>query len=154
MPRTSRSAAWRGPRRSPPRCCFWPPRTAASSPAANCWSTAACALSESVRAIVFKFVQTGRRADRLQPAAREPREGLVTVPTSQRGKAYLKTARTLLRAAQTMADRAIADQPRSLADDYQGELGKLLMLMRPNHSLDLLLALNASGAYELMGSFT
>jgi hypothetical protein len=37
---------------------------------------------------------------------------------SQRGKEYLKTAETLLRAAQTMADRAIAGQLKALADDY------------------------------------
>jgi hypothetical protein len=34
----------------------------------------------------------------------------MTVPISQRGKAYFETARTLLRAAETMTDRAIADQ--------------------------------------------
>jgi hypothetical protein len=38
---------------------------------------------------------------------------------SQRGKEYLKTAETLLRAAQTMTDRAIAGQLKVLADDYQ-----------------------------------
>jgi hypothetical protein len=38
---------------------------------------------------------------------------------SQRGKQYLKTAETLLRAAQTMTDRVIAGQLRALADDYQ-----------------------------------
>jgi hypothetical protein len=38
---------------------------------------------------------------------------------SQRGKEYLKTAETLLRAAQTMIDRAIAGQLKALADDYQ-----------------------------------
>jgi hypothetical protein len=38
---------------------------------------------------------------------------------SQRAKEYLETARTLLRAAQTMTDRAIAGQLRALADDYQ-----------------------------------
>src|SRR5258706_10585047 len=74
MPRTSRSAAWRGPRRSPPRCCFWPLRPAASSPAANCWSTAACALSEPVRAIVFRSAQTARRA---------------ALPTGQSGRSHL-----------------------------------------------------------------
>ena len=43
----------------------------------------------------------------------------MTVQISQRGKAYLETARTLLRAAQTMTDRAIAGQLRALADDYE-----------------------------------
>ncbi len=38
---------------------------------------------------------------------------------SQRGKEYLRTAETLLHAAQTMTDRAIAGQLRALADDYQ-----------------------------------
>jgi hypothetical protein len=38
---------------------------------------------------------------------------------SQRGKQYLKTAETLLRAAQTMTDLAIASQLKALADDYQ-----------------------------------
>ena len=39
---------------------------------------------------------------------------------SQRGKEYLKTAETLLRAAQTMTDLAIAGQLKALADSYQG----------------------------------
>ena len=43
----------------------------------------------------------------------------MTVPISQRGKAYLETVRTLLRAAETMTDRAIAGQLKALADDYQ-----------------------------------
>jgi hypothetical protein len=38
---------------------------------------------------------------------------------SQRGKQYLKTAETLLGAAKTMTDRAVADQLRALAEDYQ-----------------------------------
>ena len=38
---------------------------------------------------------------------------------SQRGKQYLKTAQTLLRAAKTMTDLAIAGQLKALADDYQ-----------------------------------
>ena len=43
----------------------------------------------------------------------------MTLRVSQRGKEYLKTARTLLRTAKTMTDRAIAGQLRALADDYQ-----------------------------------
>ena len=43
----------------------------------------------------------------------------MTVQVSQRGKEYLETARTLLRAAQTMTDRAIAGQLKALADDYE-----------------------------------
>jgi hypothetical protein len=43
----------------------------------------------------------------------------MTFQISQRGKEYLRAARTLLRAAQTMTDRAIAGQLKALADDYQ-----------------------------------
>jgi hypothetical protein len=43
----------------------------------------------------------------------------MTVQISQRGKEYLETARTLLRAAQTMTDRVIAGQLKALADDYE-----------------------------------
>jgi hypothetical protein len=38
---------------------------------------------------------------------------------SRRGKQYLNTAETLLRAAKTMTDSAIAGQLKALADDYQ-----------------------------------
>jgi hypothetical protein len=38
---------------------------------------------------------------------------------SQRGREFLKTAETLLRAAQTMTDLAIAGQLKALADSYQ-----------------------------------
>jgi hypothetical protein len=38
---------------------------------------------------------------------------------SQRGKEYLKAAETLLGAAKSMTDRAIADQLKALAEDYQ-----------------------------------
>jgi hypothetical protein len=43
----------------------------------------------------------------------------MTVPISQRGKEYLETARTLLRAAKTMTDQAVASQLKVLADDYE-----------------------------------
>jgi hypothetical protein len=43
----------------------------------------------------------------------------MTVQISQRGKQYLETARTLLRAAQTMTDRANSGQLKALADDYE-----------------------------------
>ena len=49
----------------------------------------------------------------------------MTFPTSQRGKEYLETARTLLRAAQTMTDRAVAGQLKALADDYERRAGKV-----------------------------
>jgi hypothetical protein len=43
----------------------------------------------------------------------------MTFLISQRGKQYLETARTLVRAAQTMTDEAIAAQLKALADDYE-----------------------------------
>jgi len=43
----------------------------------------------------------------------------MTVHISPRGKEYLETARTLLRAAKTMTDQAIAGQLKALADDYE-----------------------------------
>jgi hypothetical protein len=48
----------------------------------------------------------------------------MTIKISQRGKQYLETARTLLHAAQTMTDRAIAGQLKALADDYQRRADK------------------------------
>jgi hypothetical protein len=43
----------------------------------------------------------------------------MTFAISQRGKEYLETARTLLRAAQSMTDQAVASQLKALADDYE-----------------------------------
>ena len=43
----------------------------------------------------------------------------MTVQISRQGKEYLETARSLLRAAQTMTDRAIAGQLKALAEDYE-----------------------------------
>ena len=43
----------------------------------------------------------------------------MSVRISQRGKEYLESARTLLRAAETMSDRAIAGQLKALAEDYE-----------------------------------
>ena len=43
----------------------------------------------------------------------------MTVEISQRGKQYLRTAQTLLRAAETMTDRSIAGQLKALAGDYE-----------------------------------
>ena len=43
----------------------------------------------------------------------------MTPQISQRGKQYLKTAQTLLRAAKTMTDQAIAGQLKALADEYE-----------------------------------
>jgi len=62
----------------------------------------------------FEFAPLG-----VPPVAREQRDGFVGVEFSRRGKQYLATAQTLLRTAQTMTDRVIASQLRSLADDLQ-----------------------------------
>jgi hypothetical protein len=43
----------------------------------------------------------------------------MTIQISRRGREYLETAKTLLRSAQTMTDRAIAGQLKALADDYE-----------------------------------
>ena len=75
----------------------------------------------------------------------------MTLQISQRGKEYLKTAQTLLRAAQTMTDERLRVSLRPLPTT---ELRKLRMLMRPTHSLDRLLTPKASGVHDLMGSFT
>ena len=48
----------------------------------------------------------------------------MTVQISQRGKEYLETAQTLLRAAKTMTDSAIAGQLKGLANDYQRQAEK------------------------------
>ena len=43
---------------------------------------------------------------------------------SQRGREYLRTAETVLRVAQTMTDRAIADRLKALADDCRRQAEK------------------------------
>ena len=43
----------------------------------------------------------------------------MTLQISERGKQYLKTAQTLLRAAETMTDQTVAGQLKALADDYE-----------------------------------
>jgi hypothetical protein len=73
---------------------------------------------------------------------------------SQWAKEYLKTAETLLRAAQTMADRAIADQLRALAEDNQHRAEKACMLIRPKCSLDRRLMLETTSGHDLMDSIT
>jgi hypothetical protein len=44
----------------------------------------------------------------------------MTFQISRRAKEYIETAQTLLRAAKSMTDAAIASQLKALADDYQG----------------------------------
>jgi threonine dehydratase len=43
----------------------------------------------------------------------------MSVQISQRGKEYLESARTLVDAAKTMSDQAIANRLKALAEDYQ-----------------------------------
>jgi len=57
--------------------------------------------------------------NRFRLVAHKAREGVMTLQISQRGEEYLKTAQTLLRAAKTMADQAIAARLKALADDYE-----------------------------------
>ncbi|UWU75280.1 hypothetical protein N2603_35355 [Bradyrhizobium huanghuaihaiense] len=43
----------------------------------------------------------------------------MTLQMSRRGKAYMETAQSLLRAARSMTDDAVATRLKILADDYQ-----------------------------------
>jgi hypothetical protein len=43
----------------------------------------------------------------------------MTFRISQRGKEYLETSRTLVRAAESMTDPAIAGQLKTFAEEYQ-----------------------------------
>ena len=47
---------------------------------------------------------------------------------SLRGKEYLKSAQTLLRAAQTMTDRAIAGQLKALADEEHRSMNATIIV--------------------------
>jgi len=49
----------------------------------------------------------------------------MTAQISQRGKEYLEIAQTLLRAAKSMIDSAIAGQLKALADDYERRAEKV-----------------------------
>ena len=69
----------------------------------------------------------------------------MTFQISQRGNQYLKTAQTLLRAAQTMTTEQLRVSLRPLPTTTNGERRRLRMLTRPKHWLARLLALNAIG---------
>jgi hypothetical protein len=69
-------------------------------------------------------------------------------------KDYLDTARTILRAAQTMTDEHVATQLKALAENYERRAENTGMLMRPKHWLARLLTLKASAAHDLVGNFT
>jgi len=71
----------------------------------------------------------------------------MTFQISRRGKQYLETAQTLLRAAQTMTDNAIASQLKALADDYQRRAEKAVQVDAAKA-----LARSAATADDLLGS--
>ena len=71
---------------------------------------------------------------------------------SQRGKKYLKSAKTLLRAAQTMTDRAIAGQLKTFADDCERRTPRTLM--RPKLSVGRRLTPRRNEGRDLMRSVT
>jgi hypothetical protein len=73
----------------------------------------------------------------------------MTFRISQRGKAYLETARTLLHAAQSMTDQAIATRLKSLADDYQRRAERASNV--DGKSMGSPAALNVNGIHDLMG---
>ena len=56
---------------------------------------------------------------------RQQNEGDMKFEISRRGKAYLKTAETLLRSAKTMTDAAVATQLEALAASYQRQAAKV-----------------------------
>src|ERR1700747_2805711 len=49
----------------------------------------------------------------------------MTFQIARRGREYLKAVQTLLHAAQTITDRAIADRLKALADDYERRAEKV-----------------------------
>jgi hypothetical protein len=67
----------------------------------------------------------------------------MTVQISRRGKQYLETAQTLVRAAKTMTDRTVALQLKTLANDYRRRAEKasrddsVKALARATATLDL-----------------
>jgi hypothetical protein len=72
---------------------------------------------------------------------------------SARGKEYVKTAETLLRAAQTMTDRAIAGQLKALAEDYQRRAERASHADAAKAFARSAAEAEASDRYDLIGSF-
>jgi hypothetical protein len=66
----------------------------------------------------------GVAPNRVRPVAREPRDGVMTIKISQLSKEHLETARTLLSAAKTMTDSAVAGQLKALAEVCDRRTGK------------------------------
>ena len=86
------------------------------------------------------------------PVARQPHEGFITFRISRRGTKYLETAQTLLRAAKTMTDAAIAGQLKALAEDYQRQAERASHVDATKAWLGPPLAPNASGVHDLTDS--
>ena len=79
----------------------------------------------------------------------------MTSQISQRGREYLKTAQTLLRAAQSMTDRAIAAQLKALADDYERQAEKASLADAARISArSTASAEHERGLHDLVGSLT
>jgi hypothetical protein len=78
----------------------------------------------------------------------------MTLQISQRGKEYLKTAPTLLRAAQAMTDGAIVDQLKVLADDYQRRAEKASHVDAAKAFARSTANAEGEWVHDLMGSFT
>ena len=68
--------------------------------------------------IASGLIRTHQKKDRDNQQLAEC-ESFMTTQISRRGKQYLETAHTLLRAAKTMDDQSVARQLKVLADDYR-----------------------------------
>jgi hypothetical protein len=77
----------------------------------------------------------------------------MTLEISQRGKEYLKTAQTLLRAAKTMTDQAIAGQLKALADDYERRAEKASHVDAVKALARSTTSAEGSGTHDLTHSF-
>ena len=76
-------------------------------------------------------------ARRFRSAIRQPREGVMTLQNSRRGKERLRTARALLRSIKAMTDRVIAAQLKALADDHERRAKALLDGASDSSRIDL-----------------
>jgi hypothetical protein len=92
-----------------------------------------------------QFAATRLAANGFGAGFREAREGSMNLQISRRGKEYLRTAQTLLQAAERMTDRAIAGQLKALADDYERRAGKASYLDAAKASERSAANLNANG---------
>ena len=61
--------------------------------------------------------------------------GWIISESNMLSKEYLNTARVLLRVARNMADQAIADRLRALAEDYERKAGRALQIEKASTPL-------------------